>query len=94
MIDQTVAVAAGRIYTSMPWRMLYALQPNDHKPIWQLRTDDNLTTSPAIAANGTVYAVCSEYLYAVRPLDGALPTTKSSWPVFRANARHTGRVGK
>jgi len=32
-------------------------------------------------------------LYAVQPPDGILPAKNSSWPQFRANARHTGRVG-
>jgi outer membrane protein assembly factor BamB len=93
MIDQTVAVAEGRIYTSMPWRMFYALKPDDIKPVWQLKTQNNLSSSPVIGPDGTVYLVFVFDLYAVRPADGALPTTKSSWPMFRANAQHTGRVG-
>jgi outer membrane protein assembly factor BamB len=94
MIDQTVAVAEGRIYTSMPWRMFYALQPDDLKPVWQLKTQNNLSSSPVIGPDGTIYLVFVCDLYAVRPPDGALPTTKSSWPMFRANAQHTGRVTK
>jgi hypothetical protein len=47
-----------------------------------------------IGADGTVYLVFLFDLYAVRPPDGALPTNKSSWPMFRANAQHTGRVSK
>jgi outer membrane protein assembly factor BamB len=93
MVDQSVAVAEGRIYSTMPWRMVYALQPADKKPVWRINTPANLSASPVIGADGTVYLVLIGDLRAVRPPDVALPTTKSSWPMFRANARHTGRVG-
>ena len=92
MVDQSAAVSPGRVYTTIPWGMLYALQLADKTPIWQTRTSYNLSGSPAIDSHGTIYFACNLLLYAVQPPDGALPAKKSSWPQFRANAQHTGRV--
>jgi hypothetical protein len=37
--------------------------------------------------------VCDgQYLRAINSTNGLAPPAKSSWPMFRANARHTGRV--
>jgi len=46
-----------------------------------------------VAADGVVYFMSDRYLYAVQPIGSGLPPAKSSWPMFRANVRHTGRVG-
>lgn len=92
LVDVTVAVAAGRVYTTMPWFMLYALKP-DKTIIWQVKTQSDLAASPVVGADGTIYVVCEQCLSAIRPPDGALPSAKSSWPMFLGNARHTGRVG-
>ena len=43
--------------------------------------------------DGTVYATCEALLYALQPVGDPLPLAKSAWPMFRANPRHTGRVG-
>ena len=91
-VDQAAAVAGGRVYTTLPWRMLYTVAADSGKPLWLANLPYNLSTSLVIDADGTIYSVCSFYLYAITPPDGALPTTKSSWPMFRANARHTGRL--
>jgi hypothetical protein len=72
--------------------MLCALMPADKAPVWLVRAQYNLTSSPAVDARGNIYFVGGLYLYAVQPPDGAMPAKKSSWPQFRANPRHTGRV--
>jgi outer membrane protein assembly factor BamB len=92
LIDQTPAVATGRIYTTMPWGMLYALLPGEKAPVWQVRAQYNLSSSPAVDAKGNIYFVGGLYLDAVQPPDGVMPDKQSSWPQFRANPRHTGRV--
>ena len=77
----------------MPWGMCYGLQTADKTPAWQLHVQYNLSSSLVVDLHGTVYFVAGLLLYAVQPSDGALPDKNSSWPQFRANARHTGRVG-
>jgi len=93
LIDQTAAIATGRFYTTTPWRLFTALKTKDRTTAWWTHTEANLSGSPAIDARGTVYFVCNLSLYAVRPPDGALPAKTSPWPQFRADPRHTGRVG-
>jgi outer membrane protein assembly factor BamB len=48
-------------------------------------------TSPAIGTDGTVYAALGSKLYAVA---GTSALANSSWPMYRQNARHTGRIEK
>ena len=95
LMDTTAATMDGRVYTSMPWGMLYAFKSTGSDPVWRTRTAFNLSSSPAIDAQGTIYFVCNLFLYAVHPMDrtGAAGGMKSSWPQFRGNACHTGRVG-
>jgi outer membrane protein assembly factor BamB len=50
-----------------------------------------IVASPVIAPDGMVYAVSyNRQLNAIRAHTG--PLANSSWPMFRADARHTGRV--
>jgi outer membrane protein assembly factor BamB len=91
-VDQTPAVAAdGLIYFSAPWRRLVAIKP-DCVEQWHFDTELNLSTSPVIGSNGIVYACDGRLLYAVIPPNNPAPPAKSSWPMFRANPRHTGCV--
>lgn len=83
-------VAGGNVYFSWPWRKLLALR--NETPQWIVETTSNLTGSPVVASDGTVYFPDGRYLYAVNTTNGLPPLAKSSWPMFRANARHTGRV--
>jgi len=55
---------------------------------------DNISTSLTLGPDGTIYAVDLKELHAIRPPGPALPPAKSSWPMFHANARHTGRVAE
>ena len=52
----------------------------------------NVAASPVIDGGGTIYACDGKFLYAINSTNGLAPPAKSSWPMFRANARHTGRV--
>ena len=97
LIDSTPAVAAnGSIYFSAPWRDLEA-DGQDGKQQWRLNTDNNtsagnIVASPTIGNGGTIYAANSEFLCAINSSTPLAPLAKSSWPMFRANPRHTGRV--
>jgi hypothetical protein len=59
---------------------------------WHADTKLNLSTSPVIGSGGVVYLCDGGFLYAVIPPGSPAPLAKSSWPMFRANPRHTGRV--
>jgi len=90
-IDETPAVAQGTICFSTPWRQFFARQP-DGTALWDGQLLDNLTSSPVIGNHGEFYFSCSRHMGALRPPVAMLPA-KSPWPMFRANARHPGRVG-
>jgi outer membrane protein assembly factor BamB len=91
-IDGAPAVAAsGAVYCPLPWRRLVAFQ-NNRPELWNFSTDANITTSPVIDSSGTIYVCDGKFLYAINSANGLAPPAKSSWPMFRANARHTGRV--
>jgi outer membrane protein assembly factor BamB len=89
-VDETPAVAQGMVCFSEPWRRLGVRQP-DGADLWEGQTDDNLSSSPVIADQGRIYFCCGWYLVALQPPVPVIPA-KSPWPMFRANARHTGRV--
>jgi outer membrane protein assembly factor BamB len=91
-VDVSPAVAADRtVYFSAPWRELIAMGP-DRKLRWQLTLDTAIGASPAIGDNGIIYVTDGKYLNALISTNGLPPLAKSSWPMFRANPRHTGRV--
>jgi outer membrane protein assembly factor BamB len=97
LIDSTPAVAANdSVYFSAPWRDLEAIGQGG-KQQWRLNTDDNtsagnIVAAPAIGNDGTIYVANSEFLCAINSSNHLAPLAKSSWPMFRANPRHTGRV--
>jgi outer membrane protein assembly factor BamB len=91
-VDQTAAIAAnGSIYFPAPWRRLVALNQSGAE-LWHADSESNVSNSPVIGNDGVVYMCAGRWLYAVIPKDGLAPPAKSSWPMFRANPRHTGRV--
>jgi outer membrane protein assembly factor BamB len=91
-LDEAPAVIQGSVCFSQPWRRLSARQPNGHD-LWCGKLTENLTSSPVVGHDGAIYFNGGRYIQAVAPPD-LLPPGKSSWPMFRADARHTGRVQK
>jgi outer membrane protein assembly factor BamB len=89
--DAPAVAASGAVYFPAPWRSLFAFQ-NDRTHLWHFSTDGNLTASPMIGNDGTIYVCDGMFLHAINSTSGLAPPAKSSWPMFRANARHTGRV--
>ena len=85
-----VVLANGDIYFSWPWRLLTGVRP-DQAIVEQLPLGGNMTSSPVATETGTLYFSCGRDLEAVSPTNAA-PPAKSSWPMFRANPQHTGRV--
>jgi outer membrane protein assembly factor BamB len=92
LIDTAPAVAAnGEVYFATPWRRLCAFQSNGTE-LWSVDMVANPVASPMIGGGGTVYVSDGQFLRAINSTNGLAPPAKSSWPMFRANARHTGRV--
>jgi len=91
-VDGAAVAVTGQVYCSRPWRTLQAFHENGDV-LWVAPTERNLSASPMVGPDGTVYVTCEKYLDAFQPPGGPLPPAKSSWPMFRANLRHTGRVG-
>jgi len=91
-IEESPAVtAADTVYFSWPWRKLYGIRSNQ-EIVWHADLEGNLSASPAIGDHGTIYCPAGKYLYAINPANNLPLLAKSSWPMFRANPQHTGRV--
>jgi outer membrane protein assembly factor BamB len=96
-LDASPAVAAnGEVYFSFPWRYLMAVTQDGHEA-WRFYTDTNpdhgnIIASPAIGSDGTIYVAEENWLLAINSSHALAPLAKSSWPMFRANPRHTGRL--
>ena len=71
-------------------------KPTPIKPgtvLWEFETGDDVTSSPAIGPDGTVYVGSRDHkLYAIKTDSKGL--AKSPWPMRGQNARHTWRVMK
>ena len=90
-VNDSAAIAAnGTVYFPVSWRKLVAVQQNCTE-LWHVDTDTSILASPVIGNDGTVFFCDGVYLYAVNSTNGP-PPAKSSWPMVRADARHTGRV--
>ncbi len=83
------ALANGNIVTVPGDGQAVTLKP-DPDPAWYYWLEGWSHSSPAVATDGTVYLLgLSSHLHALR---GDSPLAKSSWPMFRADPQHTGRV--
>ncbi len=91
-VDASAVAVTGRVYLSRPWRTLQANLTNG-TVLWIAPTVLNLSASPVVGPDGIVYFTCEKILYAFQPPGAPLPLAHSPWPMFRANPRHTGRVG-
>ncbi len=60
-------------------------------PIWEFKTENYVSSSPAIGSDGTVYVGSEDdKLYAIKT-DSKGPA-KSPWPMRGQNPQHTGRA--
>jgi outer membrane protein assembly factor BamB len=96
-VEVAAVAVAGQVYWSRPWRSLQAFTPDPASALnssvaWEADAIANLSTSPVVGPDGLVYFTANGRLYAVRPPGPGLPLAASTWPMFRANPRHTGRV--
>jgi len=93
-IDFSGAAAAnGLVYFVSSWGDLTAFNP-EGKLAWSVNMSTNGLIpkgSPAIGADGAIYLGDGRYLYSFAATNSA-PPAQSSWPMWRANPQHTGRV--
>lgn len=92
-VDVSAIAVSGQFYISVPWQTLQAVQAPDQR-IWNADLKTRLTASPNLDERGILYCTAGGYLHAIQPPDKPLPPANSSWPMFQANAQHTGRVAK
>ena len=92
-VDVSAVAVSGQFYFSAPWMAVLALESPDHA-LWRAGLDANVSASLVMNDQGIIYFGAERFLYAVRPPGALLPPAKSPWPMFQANARHTGRAGK
>jgi outer membrane protein assembly factor BamB len=93
MDTSAAAVANGQVYFSIPWLTIGAFDSQNPSPIkWRFKMDTSLCSSPNVDSYGVIYACDGRNLYALQPLTNAAAPAKSTWPLWRANPQHTGRV--
>ena len=78
-------------YFAAHWRSLQSITAQDDH-LWRLDLAANVSCQLTLGPDGTIYATAEKELHAVHPPGRALPPAQSSWPMFHANAQHTGRV--
>jgi outer membrane protein assembly factor BamB len=90
LVQSSPAVAAdGTIYCGSDENKLYAVGPDGDKK-WAYATASLVRSSPVIGSDGTIYVGSEDSkLYAFK---GGSGPAASSWPMFRGDARHRGKV--
>ena len=89
-MDQSAAVVQGTICFPVPWGRFWA-RTDDGAGLWEGHATNEITSSLVVSQQGLVYFSCGKWVQALQPPTPLQPA-KSSWPMFRADARHTGRV--
>ncbi len=89
-IDSSGAVTAdGRVIFTSQYGAIYSFSTNG-APQWSDFLGEVRSASPNVAPDGTIYlGTCSTKLFAIK---GTTGLAASPWPVFRGNARQTGRA--
>ena len=87
------AVANGQIFIATPWSGS-GMATTDAKFLWQFSVGYDFFTSANVSPQGVIYSACQQRLLAFLPLTNSAPPADSSWPLWRANPQHTGRVQK
>jgi len=86
-------VARDQFFSSAPWSTS-GMFSSDGKLLWQFSVGFGFYTSANISLSGVIYIADEVKLYAFHPMKNAAPPAKSSWPLWRADPQHTGRVQK
>ena len=85
--------ADGTVYVGSNDRKLYALDGQTGARRWVFKTGGEVRSSPAIGTDGAIYIGSADgKVYAIVGNSAVGPQPGSPWPMFQANAMHTGRV--
>lgn len=87
------AAAESAVYFGSRSHAMFALSTNGTVEWLKVVFEGDITASPTLSKDGVVYIAGDGYLKALWPTN-AEPPARSPWPMFRGNARHTGRVGQ
>jgi outer membrane protein assembly factor BamB len=90
-IEGAPAATDSAIYFSSRSVWMIALSPANGTMEWGEPVGGEITASPTVSKDGVVYIAGNGSLMAIVPTNAA-PPANSPWPMFRANARHTGCV--
>jgi outer membrane protein assembly factor BamB len=91
-VDSTTAVDANSLVYCASRNGRLAGMMSNGTVLWRQQYDGGeIHASPMLGGDGIIYLPDAEYLRAIAPAN-PVPPANSSWPMFRANARHTGRV--
>jgi len=97
-IETAQLAVAGGFYITRPWFNFLGVKREstniwDAQVLWEAHLNANTTSSPILDSTGIVYVCAERGFYAIQPPGPVAPLSSSSWPMFHANTRHTGRVG-
>ena len=87
------ALAEKLIFLNGPWAYS-GLANTQANFLWSFPVGYGFYGSANVSPSGVIYFPDLQYIYAFVPVPNAEPPAKSSWPLWRANPQHTGRVGK
>ena len=93
-VDTSIAALANsQLFIAAPWSYS-GMATTDAKFLWNFQVGYDFYTSANVSPQGVIYSACAQRLLAFQPLTNLAPPAKSFWPLWRANAQHTGRVTK
>ena len=88
-----MAVPGGEVLFPHPWRYINAYLDGNQAPLWTFEmSEGSPLPSLVMSRTGVIYAMNNRTLYAFGSNWGADSGSAGTWPMFHANARHTGRV--
>jgi len=90
-VESAPAATDSAIYFSSRLVYLMALSTHDGTVEWSEPVNGGITAAPTVSKDGIVYIAGNGFLMAMSPTNAA-PPANSPWPMFRANAQHTGNI--
>jgi outer membrane protein assembly factor BamB len=87
------ALTDNLIFIVAPWNRS-GLATTDANFLWSFSVGYGFFASANVSPSGIIYVTELQHVYALQALPNGTPPALSSWPLWRANPQHTGRVAK